>query len=378
MFNFTTSTVVAYEDTPVDVRVASGIAQSSADRLEAESQQKLRFRLTLVSGNSSLFEVPPSINTSTGFLSCRPALNAYGRTVWSIVLIDDGGAEKRGHTRGQNVSIVRQLAVEVVSVNDAPSFSHKPNITLLANDYVSSSFWEPRVVYDWKAGPPDEQATQSLTFDVRTDPYLPPSLWVSRPYVAANGSLFVQIASSMVFSTTLTVVLRDNGGTAYGGMDTFARNITLYFVARPEPVTNLAILQKVDKRLDILWSHVDVGRPISTPGRTQHFILDLVKDCSAVTSPAEIAICPLFKRTQTVPISQCSIATSLCNTNFTELENAVRYVLSIAAQNSAGPSISRRLGAVTLRPPSAPPWLNVTQLGTRNFTMSILRLDWDK
>jgi hypothetical protein len=369
---------VTYEDTPLNARVASGIAPSSSDRLEAEALQKLTFYMTLVSGNSSMFAEPPYLDAATGNLSFRPARDAHGRAMWDIVLQDDGGSQKRGHTRGQNASAVRQLVVDVVSVNDPPSFSYKPSITLLANGNVTSSFWEPNVVYDWKAGPPDEQAFQQLTFDVRIDPQLPLSVWVSRPSIAANGSLLVQIASSRTFTTTLTVVVRDDGGTAHGGLDTVSHNISLYFVAKPEPVTSMVILQKVKKQLDITWAHLDVGRASTTPGRIQQFVLDLTKDCFAVTSPTEVASCPLFRRTLTVPISQCSTPSSSCFANFSELETAVRYVCSVEAQNSAGPSVPRRLGAIVLGSPSRPASVNITQLATRNSTMSVLRLDWER
>jgi hypothetical protein len=298
--------------------------------------------------------------------------------VWDIVLIDDGRAEKRGHTRGQNVSVVKRLVVDVLSVNDPPSFSYKPSITLLANGEVSSSFWEPNVVYDWKAGPPDEEATQSLTFTVLTDPRLPASLWLTKPSLGSNGSLSMQIASSHTFVTTLTVVLRDDGGTLHGGTDRLARNITMFFVAKPEPITNLAILQRVEKQLDVTWAHVDVARASTTPGRTEVFVLELSKDCSAITTAAELANCTLFKRTLTVLISQCLASSSLCSADFSELESTVRYIVSIVAQNSAGTSAPRRLGAIVLRPPSAPASINITQLATRNSTVSMLTLDWDR
>lgn len=376
MFRLASPTFVAYEDTPVDARVALDISPSSSDRLEAESQQKLSFYMSLVSGNSSLFAAPPHLDAASGNLSFRPTPNAYGRTVWDIVLVDDGGAEKRGHTRGQNVSAVRQLVVDVLSVNDPPSFSFKPSITLLANGDALSSFLEPNVVYDWRAGPPDEEATQRLSFSVRTDPILPASVWVTRPSLGLNGSLSVQIASSVTFVTTLTVVLRDDGGTLDGGVDTVAGNITLYFVAKPEPVTNLAILQRAEKRLDITWAHVDVARANNTPGRTELFVLELSKDCSAITSAAELANCTLFKRTLTVAIWEC--AASLCYADFSDLESTVRYVVSVAAQNSAGASAQRKLGAIVLRPPSAPASVNITQLASRNSTMSVLKLDWNR
>ncbi len=371
-------TLLTYEDTPVNVRVASGIAASSSDRIEAESQQKLTFYITLVYGNSSMFAELPYLDSVTGNLSFRPTPDAHGRAVWDIVLKDDGGSEKRGHTRGKDTSSARQLVLDVVSVNDPPSFLYKPSITLLANSDVSSSFWEPSVVYDWKAGPPDEQAVQRVMFDVQTYPDVPSSVWITRPSVAANGSLLVQIASSKTFETILTVVVRDDGGTAYGGITTVSHNITLYFVAKPEPVTNMVILQKVKRQLDITWAHVDVGRSSSTIGRVHQFVLDLSKDCSSATTPTDIASCPLFKSTVTVPISQCTAPASSCFANFSELEGGVRYVFSIMSQNSAGTSVPRRLGAIVLGPPSAPATLNVTQLATRNSTMSLLRLDWDR
>jgi hypothetical protein len=180
VFTLTVPRVVAYEDTPVKSVVATGIAPSSPDsdpdRTQAESSQKLTFYVTLVSGDASVFAEAPSVDAATGQVSFEPAPNAYGNSTWRIVLADDGGAEKRGHTRGNNVSVAHILAVQVLSVNDAPSFAiNKPNMTLLATGFTTA-FWEPSVVSEWKAGPPDEEASQTLSFSVQTDARVPASV----------------------------------------------------------------------------------------------------------------------------------------------------------------------------------------------------------
>jgi hypothetical protein len=329
-----------------------------------------------VSGNGSVFAEAPSVDAATGQLSFKPAPNAYGNSTWRIVLADDGGAEKRGHTRGKNVSVARMLEVEVLSVNDAPSFSiSKPNMTVLATGFTTS-FWEPSLVSDWKAGPPDEEASQTLSFSVHTDAGLPASVWASKPAVSLNGSLSMQIASDTSFETVLRIVLRDDGGTRFGGNDTFARDVQVYFIAVPEAITNLALTQTVERQLDITWSHVDTNRSSATLGRTMSFILQLSKDCSAYTTDLARDECSSFKRQLQVPISDCSPAS--CTAKFSALEPAVRYIVSVKAQNMARDSAVRLLGAIVLKPPTSPATFNMTQLSTIVAARSLLTFEWDR
>jgi hypothetical protein len=357
--------------------IASGIAPSGPDRFTAEIGQRLSFHMSLVSGNASLFAAPPHLDPATGNLSFSLVPNANGISTWDVVLIDDGGAEKRAHTRGQNVSEAKRLVVDVISVNDPPSFSYKPNIIIFAYSNTSS-LSEAGVVFDWRAGPPDEEATQHLTFSVQTFPLPQASVWISKPTInTVDGSLSLQIDSSVPFETVLTITLQDDGSILHGGRNTVSHNVTMWFVPRPQPVVNLAIFQRTEKQLDVKWAHADVTRSASDPARIVLFDLELSKDCSAYTTlPAEMVNCSLFKRRITIGISQC--ATDACNASFSLLETTVRYVVSVEAHNRAGASTARRLGAIVFGPPSSPTSAAITQMATYMLRRSLLILDWDK
>jgi VCBS repeat-containing protein len=68
------------------------------------------------------------------------------------------------------------------------------------------------------AGPLDE-AAQALAYQVSTDN---PALFAAAPALAPNGDLTYTPAPDATGSATVTVVLRDDGGTADGGVDTSA------------------------------------------------------------------------------------------------------------------------------------------------------------
>src|SRR5205814_6152434 len=104
----------------------------------------------------------------------------------------------------------------VTPVNDAPSFTPGANQTETAGT-------GPKTVDGWATnisrGPADE-AGQGLTFVVTTKN---PSLFVALPAIdPATGALTFIPEASASGTATVTVVLRDNGGTANGGVDTSA------------------------------------------------------------------------------------------------------------------------------------------------------------
>src|SRR6185437_3791309 len=68
------------------------------------------------------------------------------------------------------------------------------------------------------AGPADE-ATQTLSFQVSATPA---AFFSVAPAIAPNGTLTYTPASSASGAATVTVQLKDTGGTANGGVDTSA------------------------------------------------------------------------------------------------------------------------------------------------------------
>jgi hypothetical protein len=102
-------------------------------------------------------------------------------------------------------------------VNDAPSFAKGPNQTV--NEAAG-----PQSVANWAAaiaaGPPNESG-QVLHFEVSNSN---PALFAAggQPGIAPNGTLAYTPAAGPNGTATVTVVLKDDGGIANGGIDASA------------------------------------------------------------------------------------------------------------------------------------------------------------
>jgi Ca2+-binding RTX toxin-like protein len=114
---------------------------------------------------------------------------------------------------GQSDSNLATVTINIAPVNHAPSFTKGPNITLLEDSGAYSAAWASNI----SAGPPNESG-QALTFAVTGDSN--PGLFSAGPSIAPNGTLSFTIAPNANGSANITVVLKDNGGTANGGLDT--------------------------------------------------------------------------------------------------------------------------------------------------------------
>jgi predicted extracellular nuclease/methionine-rich copper-binding protein CopC len=115
------------------VSIASWAAAISAGPAD-EATQNLSFAIT-ANDNAALFSVQPSI-ASNGTLSFTPAPNANGTANLSVVLSDDGGTANGG----SNSSVAVQFAINVASVNDAPTISTLPDISVDQDEAGQTTF----------------------------------------------------------------------------------------------------------------------------------------------------------------------------------------------------------------------------------------------
>jgi hypothetical protein len=175
-----------------------------------ESGQTVTFQVTNDT-NAALFSAPPAISP-TGTLTYTPAANANGTATITIDLKDDGGTANGG----VDTSPTQTFVITVTAVNDAPSFTKGADQTVLENA-------GPQTVNPWatavSAGPPDE-STQTLTFQVTGNTNA--ALFAAGPAVSSTGVLTYTPATNTFGTATITLVLKDNGGTANGGVDTSA------------------------------------------------------------------------------------------------------------------------------------------------------------
>jgi VCBS repeat-containing protein len=173
-----------------------------------ESTQVLTFNVT--NSNNALFNVQPDV-AANGTLTFTPAPNASGSSIVTVRLQDNGGIANAG----VDTSAAQTFAITVTAVNDAPSFIKGLDQTVLedAGAQVVSA-WATSI----SAGGADESA-QVLTFTVTNNKN---ALFSAQPAIAANGTLTFTPAPNANGSAIVTVTLKDDGGTANGGVGSSA------------------------------------------------------------------------------------------------------------------------------------------------------------
>ncbi len=171
-----------------------------------ESSQLLTFILT--NNNNAIFSSQPTL-TPAGTLNFTPAPNAFGTSIVTAILQDNGGTANGG----ANTSVPHTFVLIVNPVNDPPSFNKGP-------DQSVNQGAPAQTMAGWATGlsvGPANESEQTASFLLVNDN---PALFAVAPQISNNGSLTYTPASGMSGVAHLSVVLQDNGGTANGGMDT--------------------------------------------------------------------------------------------------------------------------------------------------------------
>lgn len=144
-----------------------------------------------------------SLNLDGGF-DLTPLTNFFGSDTFEFAVSDIFSNR-----------VVLAVDVTVLPVNDTPSFSKGGSFRLPQNA-------GPQSVANWASdispGPANE-SDQSVTFQVSNDNN---ALFAVQPAIAVDGTLTFTPAAGASGLATVTVIARDDGGTADGGMDTSA------------------------------------------------------------------------------------------------------------------------------------------------------------
>ena len=215
-----TITVNAVNDTPfftpgaATVTVDEDSAAYSAEWATAisagagnENGQTLTFNVS--NDNHALFSTQPTIvidpETKNGVLSFTPATDANGSATVTVSLSDNGG--------GADTSADTTITITVSPINDAPSFTTGGSVTVNEDSGAYSDDWASAI----SAGPANENS-QTLTFQITANDNA--ALFSVQPSIAPDGALSFTLLPDVNGDAHLTVVLKDNGGTAAGGADT--------------------------------------------------------------------------------------------------------------------------------------------------------------
>jgi len=183
---------------------ATGIAAGAAN----EAAQALEF--LVATSNPGLFSALPSI-AADGTLTFTSAPDAHGVAAVVVALRDDGGTENGG----LDTSAPQVFTITILPVNDAPTFAKGPDLVVDEDE-------GPQVFEDWATGisvGPADEAGQAYFFEVTNDQA---ALFDEQPTLDASGTLRFAPKADAFGTATVSVVLRDSGGTANGGSDASA------------------------------------------------------------------------------------------------------------------------------------------------------------
>ena len=214
-----------------------------------EASQSLTFNVS--TDNDDLFSVLPAINSSTGNLTYTPAAHANGSATITVSLSDNGG--------GMDTSGEQIFTITVNSVNDAPSFTKGGNESSLEDGGT-------QVINGWATnldkGSPAE-SSQKLIFTLSNDNN---DLFSVQPTIDSMGTLRYTAAENATGVSKVNVSLRDDGGTANGGDDSFdTQNFTITITpVNDEPSftkgENESVLEDAGKQIEAGWAtHLDRG-----------------------------------------------------------------------------------------------------------------------
>merc|ERR1712000_803191 len=137
----------------------------------SEHAQTVSFDLSALT-NPDLFSVAPAIDLTTGDLTYTPAHNAFGTSVVTVELKDDGGVANGGVD-----TFSHSLTIQIRAVNDKPSFdiqSSLPDILgARGNQHVDDDAgaqtvvgWATNVSFGPSTGLTDEGQSAGLSFNL--------------------------------------------------------------------------------------------------------------------------------------------------------------------------------------------------------------------
>lgn len=172
-----------------------------------ENTQALTFQI-VSNDNPDLFVEQPTLNAA-GTLVFNAKEDTSGTATLVLQLQDDGGTANGGI----DTSASDTFNIIILPVNDAPSFTKGGNIGLTASTAAQSV---PNWATDIKAGPADEQ-DQILIFIIESNDN--PTLFSEGPQISADGTLTFTPAPDAVGIANISIRLKDDGGTANGGID---------------------------------------------------------------------------------------------------------------------------------------------------------------
>ena len=167
--------------------------------------QSLQFSIS----NTNLDLVRPRISYSEGSdkatIVFKPTANSNGTDVFTVILTDNGG----NATNNGDLSVKLQVPVTITPVNDAPVIK-----AILTTASIKGGILKrfPITIEDG-----DPEVTQALSYVLRNPN---PDIADASFTVGQPNALTLNVTGKKIGVANLTFVLKDDGGTLNGGVDT--------------------------------------------------------------------------------------------------------------------------------------------------------------
>jgi len=248
--------------------VASAISAGPPD----EAGQTLSFSVTPASGDATLTFSSAPVLAANGTLSYTAAPNAWGVATFDVVLSDNGGTANGGI----DASPAQTLTITVTPVNDAPSFT-------AADPPPSAEDAGAQSVAGWVSAfdPGPNEAGQGVA-EYLVNVTSNPGLFATAPAVSPAGVLTYTAAADAFGSATIAVQVRDDGGTANGGIDLSspAQNFTI--TVTPVNDSPLIDLNGPAPGTGFAAAYVEGAAPVAIVDAAQMTVTDI--DSATLTS----------------------------------------------------------------------------------------------
>ena len=181
-------------------------------------QQRLQFETVSVS-DPDLFIVSPWVSYPSLTLRFEPQPGVEGTAKVALRVKDDGGTANGGEDTSSTQSFLIHIETPENYVNHAPTFDAGPDISVTGSG-------EPFSMPGWAKNSDDgDGGHQHLDFEIVSNSR--PDLFKVQPWVS-YPSLTLRFTSKSCLAGTakLGVILKDNGGTQFGGTD---QSVVQYF-----------------------------------------------------------------------------------------------------------------------------------------------------
>jgi len=316
------SKVTLLEDSGfIIVNAASNISAGGKDE---EEWQQLSFIVAHLSGNASIFVTPPALDRH-GRLVLETQPDANGETFWSVTLIDDGG-DLNGGVNNQSVSL---FVIDVLAVNDAPSFFLPSTVLILEEDEDKPSVVQ--LATNIAPGPWNE-LDQNVAFIIAPNT-LAEVGQSSSLFIFSNGSLVLKHSDLVNAQLTLNISLVDSGDELHGGKARSRIQQVVADIVLRAPAVNLSAYQTGPQELTVAWSHEWLGS--RSPSAVRLAFSVVVSNCSKASANTSNFTCHV-PFNASIPASNCSKLKCHIALPFGRLLHASTYHVEVIAVNRRG------------------------------------------